>query len=213
MQTPAMFQRSCCPMLAALLRLWLLQSSVRQNGSLHNRCMRNFLQKVLEVLRGSSACCFAAPRTLQSFSDGTVTHGCFSFAFAGQVSVGPFACAAQVSARFVVCLFACLFYVVCVTFRCDVWLWFVLSVLACCVGLCVTVRCEVWSWFVLSALVCCALACGAVCSGTISWACSQEMLANVPSPSGRARNYYYYYRYCYNYDDEEKEEDGVYRYY
>ena len=127
----------------------------------------------------------------------------FSFAFAGQASVGPFACAAQVSARFVVCLFACLFYVVCVTFRCDVRLWFVLSVLVCCVGLCVTVRCEVWSWFVLSALVCCALACGAVCSGTISWACSQEMLANVPSPSGRARNYYYYY--CYNYDGEEKE--------
>ena len=126
----------------------------------------------------------------------------FSFAFAGQASVGPFACAAQVSARVVVCLFVCLFYVVCVTFRCDVWLWFVLSVLVCCVGLCVTVRCEVWSWFVLSALVCCALACGAVCSGTISWACSQEMLANVPSPSGRARNYYYY---CYNYDDEEKE--------
>ena len=162
----------------------------------------------------ASACCFAAPRMLQSWRYGHVTHGCSSFAFAGQASVGPFACAAQVSARFVVCLFACLFYVVCVTFRCDVWLWFVLSVLVCCVGLCVTVRCEVWSWFVLSALVCCALACGAVCSGTISWACSQEMLANVPSPSGRARNYYYYYyRYCYNYDDEEKEEDGVYRYY
>ena len=44
MQTPAMFRFSCCPMLAALLRLWLLQSSVRQNGSLHNRCMRNFLK-------------------------------------------------------------------------------------------------------------------------------------------------------------------------
>ena len=194
-----MFQRSCCPMLAALLRLWLLQSSERTVVCTIVACEIP-ARRAPSRGRGMLLCCTA---DVAIFLRWNRHSWLFSFAFAGQASVGPFACAAQVSARFVVCLFVCLFYVVCVTFRCDVWLWFVLSVLVCCVGLCVTVRCEVWSWFVLSALVCCALACGAVCSGTISWACSQEMLANVPSPSGRARNYYYYY--CYNYDGEEKE--------